>query len=267
MGRHIYICVCFLLHLCQFATATTNFYMNDNCGGSVDVGLYDQIRVRLSRGSSSSHHRQCTLLLSTNFDSRMMVYYKDINIPDSGVYCNDNFLEIDDGSSSSSACLTGSCRQCGYSPPGGVYTTSGRYMFLNFQSQSQFTYASFDLIITSYHNGICNSDEHECDNGRCIDSSLTCNGKNSCGDYSDCEFILTVGGIAGVVIGCAVFITIIIIVIVVCRRRRRAVIVKQAVPVGTTVTPTYGYNQPVPNQYAVPPPYPGPTNQQGYQNY
>ena len=49
--------------------------------------------------------------------------------------------------------FAGSCRQCGYSPPGGVYTTSGSYMFLNFQSQSQFTYASFDLIITSYHNG------------------------------------------------------------------------------------------------------------------
>ena len=39
--------------------------------------------------------------------------------------------------------------------------------------------------------GICYSYEHSCSNGRCIDDSLACNGYNPCGDYSDCDVVLT----------------------------------------------------------------------------
>lgn len=266
MGKYIFANVCFLLCICHFAAAISNFYMNEYCGSSINVGVYDQIRLRLTRSSSSYHNTQCTLSLQTDFRSKMMLYFNDMNIQSSGTYCGNNYLEIDDGSSTSEPCLTYSCRQCGYSSPSGVFTSSGSYLTFTFQSDTQYTPASFDIIITSYHTGYCNSDEHTCNNGRCIDDSLTCNGENPCGDHSDCDITLTVGGIAGVAIGGVVFITIIIIAIVVCRRRSRTVIVKQAVPVG--VTSSYGYNQPVPNQYA-PPPYPGGTaNQQGqYQNY
>ena len=42
-------------------------------------------------------------------------------------------------------------------------------------------------MIIFHISGVCDSWEYNCDNGRCIDNSLTCNGYNSCGDYSDCD--------------------------------------------------------------------------------
>lgn len=266
MGKYTCAYVCVLFCVCQFASAITNFYMNEYCGGSISIGVYDQIRLRFTRTSSSYHNTQCNLLLQTTYDHRMMLYFNDMSIQDSSVYCTNNYLEIDDGSSRSGPCLTDSCRQCGYSSPSGVFTSSGSYLTLFFQSQSTYTDASFEVIITSFHNGICYSYEHSCDNGRCIDKSLTCNGNNPCGDYSDCEINLTIGGIAGIAVGGVAFIIFIVIIIVICRRRRRStIIVKQTLPVAGTTS--YGYNQPVPSQYA-PPPYPGtPPNQQtSYQN-
>jgi hypothetical protein len=68
--------------------------------------------------------------------------------------------------------------------------------------------------------GYCFSYEYSCGNGRCISNSLTCNGYNPCGDYSDCAVVLTVGGIAGIVVGGIFFVVIVIILAVVLRRRR-----------------------------------------------
>ena len=39
----------------------------------------------------------------------------------------------------------------------------------------------------NFFPGECRSDEYTCDNGRCIDQSLQCNGFNPCGDGSDCK--------------------------------------------------------------------------------
>lgn len=260
------------------ATAITTYYMNDLCGSSIDVGLYDQVRLKLMHSSSSYHNRPCQLQLSTfGSNKRLMVYFKSMNIHDTSVYCSNNYLEMHDGSSTSSSCL-GSCKRCGYSSPSGVFTTTGNNLLLNYDASSSYSLDDFDMVITSYHRGICYSYEYSCNNGRCIDNSLTCNSYNPCGDYSDCDVVLTVGGIAGVVIGCAVFVTVVIIVIIICRRRRTIIVQRNShvpVPVAATVPPTsYGYNQPVPAQYPAPAPaqYPPPAytenQQQGpYQQY
>ena len=36
-------------------------------------------------------------------------------------------------------------------------------------------------------SGRCNETEYKCDNNRCINEDLKCNGFNPCGDYSDCK--------------------------------------------------------------------------------
>ncbi|WAR03059.1 hypothetical protein MAR_009617, partial [Mya arenaria] len=107
----------------------------------------------------------------------------------------------------------------------------------------------------------CDSSEYECSNGRCIDNSITCNGYNPCGDYSDCS--LSAGSITGIVAGCLSFAFVVFIVTAIFCRRRRLLL--QARPVVqhnqvATVSTTVGntYNQPFPQQqYGAPPPYPG----------
>ncbi|WAR01945.1 hypothetical protein MAR_008503, partial [Mya arenaria] len=47
----------------------------------------------------------------------------------------------------------------------------------------------------------CDNPAFRCDNGRCIDNSLKCNGFNSCGDMSDCRTTVSRAAVAGIVIG------------------------------------------------------------------
>ena len=67
------------------------------------------------------------------------------------------------------------------------------------------------------------SDEFSCDNGRCIDDELSCNGYNNCGDWSDATCALPTVPMA-VIIGGSIFGFIILtsIVIIIARNRRRS---------------------------------------------
>lgn len=70
--------------------------------------------------------------------------------------------------------------------------------------------------------GYCYSYEYECENGRCIDDSIKCNGFNPCGDGSDCR--LSAGVIVGIVLGslfCVCVFSAIVFVIVKNRRKRK----------------------------------------------
>ena len=67
---------------------------------------------------------------------------------------------------------------------------------------------------------------HECDNGRCISEQLKCSEYNPCGDSSDCPKRLTIGQIAGIVIGVTCFVGVVAFLYytlpIICRRRRSA---------------------------------------------
>ena len=69
--------------------------------------------------------------------------------------------------------------------------------------------------------GPCDSDEFWCHNGRCIDTSLRCNGYNPCGDKADCR--MSVGAIAGIIVGAilgGVVFVFVIVAAIRCRLKR-----------------------------------------------
>ncbi|XP_052801220.1 uncharacterized protein LOC128231961 isoform X2 [Mya arenaria] len=172
--------------------------------------------------------------------------------------CTRDWLEVFDGPNVRSRYVDGLLnRQCGFSISSQVFKTSGNALTLSFHSGSSIQYSVFDMVITSYHTGYCYSDEHACDNGRCISDKLMCNGYNPCGDYSDCP--LAGGVIAGIVVGCFFFCVFATVFIIICRRRRhRYHRGPTHVQVVANTTPGYGtpgqgYNQPVPQQYGAVP--------------
>ena len=69
----------------------------------------------------------------------------------------------------------------------------------------------------NYISAPCRSDEFECENGRCIDKSIECNGYNPCGDNSACRR-LSVGDKFAIVLGVIVAILVTVGVILCVRR-------------------------------------------------
>ena len=74
-------------------------YLDDYCGGTIDVGLFDQIELKLTRNMNYHYSSwQCEVQLIAEYDGHLMLYFSNMNIPPSS-NCEDYFLELDDGSS------------------------------------------------------------------------------------------------------------------------------------------------------------------------
>ncbi|XP_052802940.1 suppressor of tumorigenicity 14 protein-like [Mya arenaria] len=242
-----------------YAFAIQTYYLDQRCGSTLNFPYYslDAVRLKLTSNINYRSNMDCLMTVNTTSSKKFMLYFKSIAI-ESSVSCTRDWLEVFDGPNVNSRYVSGlSYRQCGFSISSQVFKTSGNSLTLRFQSDSSFQYSGFDMVITSYHTGYCYSDEHDCDNGRCISDTLTCNGYNPCGDYSDCP--LAGGVIAGIVVGCFFFCVFATLFLIICRRRRlRYHREPTHVQVVANTTPGYGtpgqgYNQPVPQQYGAVP--------------
>ena len=99
---------------------------------------------------------------------------------------------------------------------------------------------SLDNIITfiTSLSDECPSFAYECDNSRCIDKDISCNGFNSCGDNSSCSpsSSLSTESLVGIAIGCTVTVLFLVAMTVFCtynRRHNRSNIIVSACVIGS----------------------------------
>ncbi|KAL3856484.1 hypothetical protein ACJMK2_011235 [Sinanodonta woodiana] len=198
------------------------FDMTSYCGQAINLSYYGIYQGKIELTTLSSYPRMtCTVtIVASSVQDRIMFYFEDIDMKNS-TSCIDDSLQLFDGPNTNFSQISGlNDKICGYSKPGGIYTTTGNTLTLLFTSFSgSLVDSGFDAIFTAYHLGSCNSNEHDCSNGRCIRSSLICSGYNPCGDYSDCR--LSVVAIAGIVVCCIAIICLLIVFVIFLRRCRR----------------------------------------------
>ncbi|KAJ7371381.1 hypothetical protein OS493_025843 [Desmophyllum pertusum] len=171
----------------------------------------------------------CTWKITALSNKRIKLYFDNFRL-ESGLCSSNDYLEVRDGSSSTSL-RKGT--YCGSSAPPTI-TSSGRYLWVRFRSDSQTTYRGFQ----ARYEVISKSQSKS--------SSM-------------------VGTVIGVLVGIGFIITIIVIAIYLVKRKNRRVVTTQPLTTTTTVTtnhpPPAGYAPPNPQQYPRapgPPPLPPP---------
>ncbi|XP_071092012.1 low-density lipoprotein receptor class A domain-containing protein 2-like [Haliotis cracherodii] len=211
-----YMLLCFaVMSLCVPAETFTTIYTMDNfCGETLDMSnrYLHSFKLRLTYASEYRSNMDCKMSVKAAWGQRLSFKFLDMDI--ANIFGCDDYLEIRDGSSTSSS-LLGS-RMCGDSIPPSL-STSGRNALLRFKSNSYKEDDGFTILVTSYNMEVfCSGDEFTCNNGRCISYSLYCNSDDNCGDNSDaCEMDTTwwIWMIVGLV---AFFILLAIIITVIC---------------------------------------------------
>lgn len=169
----------------------------------------------------------CTWKITAPSGKRVKLYFNYFRL-ESGVCSSNDYLEVRDGSSSTSLKKGTYCGS--YAP---TITSSGRYLWLRFRSDAQLRYKGFQ----ARYEVVSKS------------SSM-------------------VGTVVGVLIGIGVLVAIIVFVIYLAKRKNRRVVAARALSsttATTTVTTSQsipaGYTHPIPQQYpsvAEPPPRPPP---------
>ncbi|KAK3088718.1 hypothetical protein FSP39_022962 [Pinctada imbricata] len=161
--------------------------MEDKCGDTIKIDAYHQHfgRIKQTRLSKYRPNTQCVVQVKTAVGRRFVVVFRDIDIEYEPT-CDDDYLQIFDGNTTSSPILEGLKKKlCGVKKPPGYYTSSSNEITFLFQSDVWSNEDGFEVLLTTFHEGPCGEEEFRCTNGRCINERLTCDGMNNCGDHSD----------------------------------------------------------------------------------
>ncbi|XP_046556956.1 uncharacterized protein LOC124266197 [Haliotis rubra] len=264
-----------LLSLCLLLQATVTVFgypstdnINFYCDSTITV--FDSVILKLKSYSWPNDDTCSVTLTASNFyhtNAYLSVQFLDIALPDglSGD-CPRSRVDVKD---SYGTFLSSQSGVCGYTTPfDQPWTSTGDSVVVRLKRLQSGQTGSFRILVSQFANGVCDEyGEYECDNGRCVDSSVTCDGYDDCTDDSDETSGCTWG--AGSIAGVAVAVTCTVLIFfgisfAVYRRRTYGTVFWRS-PVmygGQTVvqnnmalTPQYGVQNPAPVYTVSPPPY------------
>ncbi|XP_022080541.1 enteropeptidase-like isoform X2 [Acanthaster planci] len=157
--------------------------MDQNCGGTIDVGGSGGILVS-QRDHEYRNYMDCKLIITADSSRRILLTFDWVDIKDRPK-CKQDYLGVYEGKSnyflSRNLGLI-----CGTSARSIVSRTNA--VTLRFKTNKSGTGRGFVLSYTSFESPTsegCGADEFKCDNYRCIDASLKFNDYDNCGDNSD----------------------------------------------------------------------------------
>ncbi|XP_070562748.1 low-density lipoprotein receptor-related protein 12-like [Ptychodera flava] len=160
------------------------YYMTELCNQTLTS---PGDRLQSQRNEEYENNLDCVLVLKTVQDSQIIsIDYEWYELEKVNVTCID-YLEIYDGDSLDPRDLLDWICGKDDNPATPTVLSSGEILTLRFFTNTWVTGRGFSLIFTSFkpHGDCIGDDEYYCDNNRCIDSSLECDGINNCGDNSD----------------------------------------------------------------------------------
>ncbi|XP_033755012.1 neuropilin and tolloid-like protein 2 [Pecten maximus] len=213
-------CVVLCLSVVQVLSVQT-LYMDDACVSSTITYIDTAARIKASRYTTPNRNLNCSLVVRARPMDQLVAVVRKMSSN-----CNYVTVAAYDGENRNRK-IQDMCGLSEYYLPKRTFTSSRNAMVFNLATSSVSSSCTYDIIVTSYTTGSC-SFGFRCDNGRCIDSSLSCNGYNNCGDNSDevlCSSTIVLG--AGIIVaivlgGLFVVVCLPIIVVVSILRRRRA---------------------------------------------
>ncbi|XP_022337162.2 uncharacterized protein LOC111133252 [Crassostrea virginica] len=213
-------------------------YFYENCGQEIHV--YDAVHLKLKRsGASLIPNTVCDNIVVSHSKSsgvgapaQVYAHFRSVQLQQPAVSGNCTAARIDvyDGLRNKKR-ISGSEGLCGNSLSSPDFTTENdQFMPIEFTTDGSNQIGSFEITLTNFHTGDCMSGEFRCRNGRCVDSTVQCDGYQNCGDNSDndndlCSVIegLAKGAIVAIVLTAIFFVIFVpIFVIVVIGRRRRS---------------------------------------------
>lgn len=155
-------------------------YLTDYCNTSIAISSAGLIEPDSSLYYQSN--LDCTVILTVNNPSRILLQFYRFFLEErvNGV-CVDS-LTVFDGSAENSPAITEAL--CGRVDSFEVEST-GSDVTLVFQTDDDGSNSGFGIFYTAFNDVPCSADQFQCNNSRCIDSTLVCDTYNMCGDGSD----------------------------------------------------------------------------------
>ncbi|KAK6174684.1 hypothetical protein SNE40_017915 [Patella caerulea] len=168
-----------------------------------DLGIFSG-RLQLTNTPLYSVLMDCRMVLVAPPGFNLAIQFELMDLAGSSKYCHGDYIQLLDGASIRSISIRGmplNDRLCGKKLPKEELTSRGNTVTVRFYSDLSMQETGFRLIFSAFHTGRCNSSEFKCDNGRCMNKVLLCDGVDNCGDESDiCG--LSQAGKAGLVLLC-----------------------------------------------------------------
>ncbi|KAL3858919.1 hypothetical protein ACJMK2_009168 [Sinanodonta woodiana] len=196
------------------------YNMSELCDKRIELSSERSYAGVLTLASDFPTGSDCEVAIRTSENYPLLIFYfTSINID-----CVDTLVEVIHESGEVEGQIARNFtddRQilCGSLAEQGIFTSRGKQVVFHVRGKNGHIPQSFNVIFSSFHMGGCETYEYQCDNGRCIDDAINCNGYNPCGDSSDCH--LSSHEVAGIFVPCALVLVLLIMVLGLLIQRHR----------------------------------------------